>query len=751
MNVPAKFFGLLVVIPVMASPASSQVPYQTNPFWQSGESNMYSTGMIWRDCNNDGYIDVFFSNGNDIVLAANTIYLSDGGTLPDEASWFSDNHEYSGHCAVGDIDDDSWPDFAVANYLGAGGFATANLSNLYMNASGLPNTGPDWYTGDSIYSFSCAFGDADGDGDLDLAFATGDGYNNINITDRIYYNDNGALESLPGWQSASGTQALDVAWGDVDNDGDLDLAFCYDNLPPALFENDNGQIGTLPAWQADHDESANTLTFGDVNDDGWLDLIVAFNYQLGGFGYYRVYYNDGSGNLNTSSGWQSGDGGYGSALALYDYDNDGDLDLAAGRWFDRLRIYDNLGGAFTSFPQWRAYPSTVAEELAFVDIDGDGVENRADTFYSVTGKKLFYTAYEPLHSVDSVMVDGSVLSHDQYCYDLFSGWISLSQAPVDSVIIFHQYSFKCDLTVSHWDTYNMAFANTNPPLVAFDADTVFGFAPLEVAFTDNSLAPTEWRWQFGDGGTSTDQNPIHVYETGGIFDVCLEAMLSDAWHNHTERGLIITLADTLIFPEILADPGDTIVVPLYLANAHPLEYFVISMTFAGPPQLEFIDFSTSGCRTDYFTSVSIIAGSGELYQLAFEFSAGIGTGNPPLSPGSGTIINLRFVPGGDAGTVTFDTLTIADETTLLEAGYVSYQPHVVPGSVTTGFLCGDCDGNGSVNVSDAVYIVNYVFKGGPAPEPLEAGDVDLGGSVNIGDAVYLVNYIFKGGPTPCLP
>jgi hypothetical protein len=65
------------------------------------------------------------------------------------------------------------------------------------------------------------------------------------------------------------------------------------------------------------------------------------------------------------------------------------------------------------------------------------------------------------------------------------------------------------------------------------------------------------------------------------------------------------------------------------------------------------------------------------------------------------------------------------------------------------YLCGDADGDLAINISDAVYLINYIFNGGPAPVPLAAGDPNLDGAVNIADAVYLINYIFKGGPAPC--
>ncbi len=68
---------------------------------------------------------------------------------------------------------------------------------------------------------------------------------------------------------------------------------------------------------------------------------------------------------------------------------------------------------------------------------------------------------------------------------------------------------------------------------------------------------------------------------------------------------------------------------------------------------------------------------------------------------------------------------------------------------STGFACGDIDGTGDVNISDAVYMVNYIFAAGPAPLDERGGDIDCSGDVNISDAVYLVNYIFAGGPAPC--
>jgi uncharacterized delta-60 repeat protein len=69
--------------------------------------------------------------------------------------------------------------------------------------------------------------------------------------------------------------------------------------------------------------------------------------------------------------------------------------------------------------------------------------------------------------------------------------------------------------------------------------------------------------------------------------------------------------------------------------------------------------------------------------------------------------------------------------------------------VNHDYLCGDAAGDGSISLSDAVFLIQYIFAGGPAPFPLAAGDADCSGDISLSDAVYLIQYIFAGGPAPC--
>jgi len=66
----------------------------------------------------------------------------------------------------------------------------------------------------------------------------------------------------------------------------------------------------------------------------------------------------------------------------------------------------------------------------------------------------------------------------------------------------------------------------------------------------------------------------------------------------------------------------------------------------------------------------------------------------------------------------------------------------------SGFTCGDCNGDGIVDVGDVVFLVNYLYKNGSAPDPVQAGDCNCDSTVDLGDVVYLINYLFKQGSPP---
>ncbi len=70
------------------------------------------------------------------------------------------------------------------------------------------------------------------------------------------------------------------------------------------------------------------------------------------------------------------------------------------------------------------------------------------------------------------------------------------------------------------------------------------------------------------------------------------------------------------------------------------------------------------------------------------------------------------------------------------------------GNVSIGCYCGDVDTSGQIDIADLTLLVEYMFLGGPPPDPLEAADMNGDGVNDVTDVTYLVDYLFLGGPAP---
>ncbi len=84
-------------------------------------------------------------------------------------------------------------------------------------------------------------------------------------------------------------------------------------------------------------------------------------------------------------------------------------------------------------------------------------------------------------------------------------------------------------------------------------------------------------------------------------------------------------------------------------------------------------------------------------------------------------------------------------------GHTSNYSQTLKTTTIRSYFCGDANRDENINVGDAVFLITHIFKGGQAPNPIEAGDANCDGNVNVGDAVYIISHIFNGGPNPCCP
>jgi hypothetical protein len=511
--------------------AQAEMPLETTPSWESLPNGHFATGGAWIDVDGDGWLDMVVASGNDMDRQRLMIYHNNGdGTFPVEPTWSADDVDYHGHLDVGDINGDLWPDVAIAVYLGPDGFGHPGGAKVYLNTgTGAFSSTPDWTSAESFYCFSLALGDADGDGDLDLACACGEDYEDHPEHQRIFFNHGGTLETVASWQSDEIDYALDVFWGDIAGDGDMDVVFCGTSTPMRAYLNEQtagGGIVTTASWEsADLPQYGNTTALGDWNSDGFPEVAVADNDQLGGEGRFKVYAND-HGILQTTPAWSSADGGYGSHVSWIDLDLDGDCDLAAGRWWGRARIYENLGGILGTEPDWSSTTISVIENMFWGDADNDGLRPHGLAIASGDGLRThFALGQAPVRSVDEVRVDDLPLPPTAYAVHPANGWISISPPPPPgdgNVQIRYTYSVSLDLGVTNWDpgVGNYLFLNTGPSAVADSAA-----AALAMRVAPNPLMGRTMIRYRGEGG---EQASLEILDVAGRLVRTLHAGLVPA-------------------------------------------------------------------------------------------------------------------------------------------------------------------------------------------------------------------------------
>jgi subtilisin family serine protease len=304
------------------------------------------------------------------------------------------------------------------------------------------------------------------------------------------------------------------------------------------------------------------------------------------------------------------------------------------------------------------------------------------------------------------------------------------------------------------------------PVASFEAGPVLvGPAPLEVTFTDLSPSATSWSWDFGDDGTSTDQNPVHVYEDPGLFDVSLAVDEPRGAVTEILRRLVMPTADTMRI-ESMAIPfqiaNHHVALPVYLSNRFQSKeiHLPIKILKDGSPLAPFTDelgidsVSIVGTRTDHFEFKSIAPMDRFNQEFGFNLASNFGEGSEYLFPGQGTVMNIYMtIEGGyPVGTVyTFDATEASGVILELVSIYADYMPVFVLGEITVEnlWLCGDVDGDEFYDILDIVFMIDFKFKDGAAPEPETRADVNLDGDVNILDITHMIDNKFKEGPEPC--
>ena len=412
---------------VVDTATNDETTLQSSYGWISGETGV-ATGSAFADLDGDGYAELIVSYGNDVQRGPIAIHDNVEGELTQNAVWLSEEFHYYGMIDTGDVNGDGLIDVVASVFLGDDGFSEPGGVQLFLNDGEWLESTPSWeYSG--VYSFSSALGDVDLDGDLDLAVAVGEAYYNEPGRSLLFENGgSGNFGDEPAWSTEADRHSFDVVWSDFNDDGMLDLLFANSGSGHTIYINTGGLPGSSPWWTASGDSESfegNSATFGDVNGDGVVDAVVSDNMQLGGVGLVRGWCGP-----SFDLCWESGDTpAYQSAVAFEDTDGDGDQDLVAGSWWGTARVYARRGGSLDTTPSWFSDDSIVVESFAFEDIDGSDLATDV-----VSGTGLLRVPGRPL------TISGGVYA---------GGWAS---GPGE-VEVTYAIPYKRDLFIANWENH----------------------------------------------------------------------------------------------------------------------------------------------------------------------------------------------------------------------------------------------------------------------------------------------------------
>ncbi|MCX6301387.1 MAG: FG-GAP-like repeat-containing protein [Bacteroidia bacterium] len=508
-----------------------------NSFTQlSGVTFPNSAFATWSDFDNDGDLDIFVpvDLGLKIFLNNNSIFSE----IPELTTPIKDAYSFS-WC---DYDTDGNMDFLITGTSGT--YPDFNPASIIYHNDGDNNFQPQEDIAlEGVWYSSSVWGDYDNDGDLDILLT---GTNSSSKFTKLYRNDgkNSFIEQSD--IQLARVYLSSIAWGDYDNDEDLDILLTGAGAGriSKIYRNErnnkfNEQTG-INLTGVDY----GSVAWGDYDNDGYLDILLTGRTQQGN-NISKIYHNNGNNSFTeVTSIFLTGV--FVSSVACGDYDNDGDLDiLMSGNTGSAniTKVYRNniimKSGSFTA----NIKPGTILNNKVLFQPDGiklawsplkeDETPYKAMTYNIRIGNSRkgsnicpsqtdSITGYRRINEMGNANMDTTY-----FIRNLASGKYYWSVQAVDQGYMGGTWS-----AIDSFEVRNVqAF---------YSADEVC--LGLSTTFTDQSVATdsiAEWKWDFRDGSSSSEQNPVHTYSISGNYNVKLVITDNSGIKDSLEQSVIV--------------------------------------------------------------------------------------------------------------------------------------------------------------------------------------------------------------------
>ncbi len=505
-------------------------------------------------------------------------------------------------------------------------------------------------------------------------------------------------ELIRDWQDAGlvletdSFESYGAAWGDYDNDGDEDL-YLTNNGRNLLLRNDL-VAGFKDVTAAPVDDTSESLgaCWADYDNDGDLDLYVANK------GANKFFIND-NGSFSEAGMPGLNDPAETRAAIWVDYNNDGYVDLYLVNFNASNMLFRNDSGTgFTNVASGAISDGSGSQGAAWGDYDLDG---DLDVYLC-----RYFMSNLLLRNDNGVFVD-------------------VTSAPLDNA---------GDSRSASWGDYDN------------DGD-------LDLYLGNYNATNRLYR---NDGGSFTQVAEQYAENNGRCnavnwFDYNNDGRLDLYFSNYNGDDRLLRNVDTMFLDVtrgIFEDDG-----------------FSRGAAYA--------DFDQDGDQDMYLVRKNnsnilfenVVENSGHWLQVKL-----IGTASNSSAIGARLVayyangIMTRVVNSGCNGNSQSSLIAefgLGDETLLdslniiWPSGIVQKLENISADTLLTitedrDYVCGDATSDELVNISDAVYIINFIFVGGsPAPDPFASADANCDGLVNVSDAVWIVNFIFNSDNDPC--